>query len=60
MMSIKNRLAKLEDKQPAEPRPTWKDFITGAWEPSPEEWRAFLERDEQTEQQENKNDVHKK
>lgn len=40
-MVNKDRLARLENT--LEPnRPTWKDFITGAWQPSPQEWQAFL------------------
>jgi hypothetical protein len=41
MATNKKRLAQLEKKR--EPnKPTWKDFVTGAWKPSPQEWQAFL------------------
>lgn len=40
-MTIKSRIAKLEKGQPKD-RPTWKDFVTGAWTPDPDEWRAFM------------------
>jgi hypothetical protein len=41
-MTIKNRLAKLESKATEAQRGTWKDFITGAWQPDPAAWAAFL------------------
>lgn len=41
-MTIKNRLAKLESKATKAQRGTWSDFITGAWQPDPAEWAAFL------------------
>lgn len=40
-MTLKTRLAQLEKQQPAA-RPTWKDFITGAWEPDSQAWAAFV------------------
>ena len=42
-MNIKTRLEQLEKTEQIQARPSWFDFITGAWEPDPDEWRAFLE-----------------
>jgi hypothetical protein len=40
-MTAKQRITKLE--KTIEPnKQTWKDFVTGAWKPSPQEWQAFL------------------
>jgi hypothetical protein len=41
MSNLKPRVTKLESKQPP-PRPTWKDFVTGTWKPSKEEWCVIL------------------
>jgi hypothetical protein len=44
-MSIKNRLYKLE-KQDSSSAPSWAEFITGAWQPTPQAWQAFLLKSE--------------
>jgi hypothetical protein len=40
-MKAKTRIAKLE-KAVKPQQPTWKDFITGVWQPSPDKWAEFL------------------
>lgn len=47
MANNKSRLAQLEKQtQQGANKPTWKDFVTGAWNPDPQEWEAFLLRSE--------------
>ena len=41
MSSLNNRVQQLE-KQQIQATGTWRDFITGAWQPQPHEWAAFL------------------
>ena len=42
MSSLPNRIKQLETLQGIQPAGSWKDFITGKWEPSPQEWAKFL------------------
>ena len=47
-MTLTNRLKQLEKQNPPQ-RGTWREFITGEWQPDPKEWAAFIaEVDEQT------------
>lgn len=42
-MSVKSRLIKLEkDGTKSERLPTWRNFISGEFEPDPKEWADFV------------------
>jgi len=40
MNNLHNRVKQLENQHRPTPE-TWQDFVTGAWQPNPQEWAAF-------------------